>query len=188
VLAGPAGAGGAAAMAALPERVAHLGDVVTQAVLQRAPVAAALADAEEPWLAAVARRLAAGAAPFAVLVVEAHDADRLLAAGGRDAASLDLVERAVRGAVRPADGVVRERAGRLWVIADGLDGDGARALADHVGEAVAGGEARHGARPSVAAGVAAFPADGAVATQLVACADERLFGARAAGLRVLPGP
>ncbi len=170
--------------AALAARLGHVCDVVAQAVLEP-PVAEALAEAETPWVAAIARRLQAGGRPLSVLVVEAHDADRLLAAGGRDAASLDAIERAVRHAVRPADAVVRENAGRHWIVADGLDADGARALAEHVASAVASGAPTHGAPPSVAAGLAAVPADGDGAAALAALADERLFAARAAGVTVV---
>ena len=107
----------ASATAALGERVAHVADVVTAAALAPA-VATDLAGAEEPWRAAIERRIAPPARrPFAVLAVEADDAERLLAAGGADAAALVAFERAVRGAVGPGDAVVRERAGRLWVVA-----------------------------------------------------------------------
>src|SRR6476661_5929703 len=64
------------ATAALAERVAHVADMVAAAVLAR-PVADDLAAAEEPWRAAVERRLdahRAGGAAFALLVVEAADA------------------------------------------------------------------------------------------------------------------
>ena len=176
-----------AATAALAERVAHVADVVAAAVLAR-PVADDLAAAEEPWRAAVERRLdahRAGGAAFALLVVDAADAERLLAAGGADAEALDRVEPAVRGAVRPGDAVVRERAGRVWVVAPGADGDAARALAETIAAAVSQAAAPHGAPLEVAAGVAACPADGDEAGALGACADERLFAARAAGVPVV---
>ena len=170
----------ASATAALAERVAHVADVVTAAALAPA-VAADLAGAEEPWRAAIERRVAAGA-PFAVLAVEADDAERLLAAGGADAAALVAFERAVRAAVGPADAVVRERAGRLWVVAAAGD---ARALAGRIAEAAGAAAAPHGAGLAVAVGIAAHPGDGTDAGALAALADERLFGARAAGVPVL---
>ena len=178
-LTAPAGDGGIgavdpAATAALAERVAHVADVVAAAVLAR-PVADDLAVAEEPWRAAVERRLDAhrrDGAAFALLVVEAADAERLLAAGGADAGALDAVEPAVRGAVRPGDAVVRERAGRVWVVAPGADADAARALAEAIAAAASQAAASHGAPLAVAAGIAA-------------CADERLFAAQAAGVPVV---
>jgi len=190
-LAAPAGGGGtgppdAGAAVALAERVAHVADVVAAAVLAR-PVADDLAAAEEPWRAAVERRLDAhrrDGATFALLVVEAADAERLLAAGGADAEALDALEPAVRGAVRPGDAVVRERAGRVWVVAPGADGDTARALAEAIAAAASQAAATHGAPLAVAAGVAACPADGIEAGDLGTRADERLFAAQAAGVPV----
>jgi len=180
---GPADPGAAVALA---ERVAHVADVVAAAVLAR-PVADDLAAAEEPWRAAVERRLDAhrrDGATFALLVVEAADAERLLAAGGADAEALDALEPAVRGAVRPGDAVVRERAGRVWVVAPGADGDTARALAEAIAAAASQAAATHGAPLAVAAGVAACPADGIEAGDLGTRADERLFAAQAAGVPV----
>src|SRR3954469_2858640 len=171
------------ATAALAERVAHVADVVTAAVLAP-PIGAELAGAEEPWRAAIERRLAAGG-PFAVLAVEADDAERLLAAGGADAAALVAFERAVRGAVGPADAVVRERAGRLCVVAAAAD---ARALAGRIAEAAGAAAAPHGATLAVAVGIASCPDDGTDAGALAAVADERLFAARAAGVRVVCSP
>src|SRR3954452_22172384 len=134
----------AAATAALAERVAHVADVVTAAVLgsvgsappsgtrpplpdarsaeagndaapaREAPLEVDLAGAEEPWREAIEAALEAhgrDGAPFAVLAVEGDDAERLLGAGGGDAAALVAFERGVRAAVRPGDVVVRERAG-----------------------------------------------------------------------------
>jgi GGDEF domain-containing protein len=177
----------ASATAALAERVAHVADVVTVAVLAP-PIAADLTGAEEPWRAAIERRIAARAhdgAPFAVLAVEADDAERLLAAGGADAAALDALERAVRDAVGPGDAVVRERAGRLWVVAPGVHADAARVLAGRIAEAAGGAAAPHGEPLAAAIGVAAWPEDGIDASALAACADERVFAARAAGVPVL---
>lgn len=176
-----------AGTAALAERVAHVADVVTAAVLAP-PIGADLASAEQPWRAPVEHRLDAhrrDGTPFALLAVEAVDAERLLAAGGADAAALDAVEPAVRGAVRPGDAVVRERAGRLWVLAPGTGNDAARALATQIAGAVAAAAAPRGTPLQAAVGVAACPADGAEAGALAACADERLFAARAAGVPVV---
>jgi GGDEF domain-containing protein len=186
-IAGAAGPVDPGTVAALAERLACVTDVVAAAALAR-PLAADLVAAEEPWRAAVERRLEAhrrDGADFALLVVEAADAERLLAAGGADAEALDAVEPAVRGAARPGDAVVRERAGRVWVVAPGADGEAARALARDLAAAVAEAAAPHGRPLEVAVGVAACPADGAEASALGACADERLFAAHAAGVPVV---
>jgi hypothetical protein len=68
-------------------RVAHVADVVCAAVLD-GPVAADLASAEEPSRPAIGSRLDAhrrDGRPFAVLAVEAYDAERLAAAAPADA-------------------------------------------------------------------------------------------------------
>jgi hypothetical protein len=167
--------------AALADRVAHVADVVTAAVLAPA-IGADLAGAEEPWRAAIERRLAAGGAPFAVLAVEADDAERLAAAGGADAAALDALDEAVRAAAGADTEVVRERPGRLWVLAPAA---GADALAGRMAAAARAVPAPHGTPLTAAAGIARWPDEGADARALAARADERLFAARAAGLPVV---
>jgi GGDEF domain-containing protein len=192
----------AAATAALAERIAYVADVVTAAVLvpapegppdlrsaaaraeEPAPLETDLAAAEEPWRDALERALD-GPAPFAVLAVEAADAERLLAAGGADAAALVAFERAVRSAARPGDDVVRERAGALWIVAPALDADAARALAARLAEAGAGAAAPHGTALQAAIGIASSPQDGDDAAALAQLADERRFAARAAGVPVV---
>jgi GGDEF domain-containing protein len=173
--------------AALAERVAHVADVVCAAVLD-GPVAADLASAEEPWRPAIESRLDAhrrDGRPFAVLAVEADDAERLAAAAPADTTALAALETALRGAARPGDAVVRERAGRLWVIAPALDPDGGRALAMQVADAIASAAAPHGAPLRAALGLASCPEDGTDAHALARRADERLFSARAAGVPLL---
>jgi hypothetical protein len=180
----------AAATAALAERVAHVADVVTAATLEPpgadapAPIAAELAGAEEPWRAAIAAQLRAGA-PFAVLAVEAADAERLLAAGGADAAAVVAFERGARGAARPGDAVVRERAGLVWVVAPGADPSAARELARGLADAAAAAAAPHGAPLAAAVGIAVSPQDGGDAAALARLADERRFAALAAGVPVV---
>jgi GGDEF domain-containing protein len=173
----------ASGVAALAERVAHVADVVAAAALAP-PLEDALRDAEEPALHAVERlaeRHRRDGAPFAVVAVELDDADRLRVAGAADVAALEAAERAVRTSVRPGDAVIRAPGGRLWVLADGLGADAARALAEEVAAAVAAAGAPHGAPLRLSAGVAACPADGTGARALLDRADERLFAARAAG-------
>jgi diguanylate cyclase (GGDEF)-like protein len=173
----------AAGVAALAERVAHVADAIAAAALAP-PIEAALRGAEEPGLAAVERRLELhrrDGAPFALLAVEADDAERLRAAGGADADALRALEAAVRGAVRAGDALVRDAGERVWVLAPGLDAAAARALAEEVAAAAGAAAAPHGAPLSAAIGVAACPADGTDARALLDRADERLFAARAAG-------
>src|SRR5438046_32073 len=95
-----------------PALCAALLEAVGSAAGRDAPLGIGLAGAEEPWREAIEGALDAhgrDGAPFAVLAVEVADAERLLAAGGRDAAALVAFERGVRAAVRPGDAVVRER-------------------------------------------------------------------------------
>jgi GGDEF domain-containing protein len=141
-----------------------------------------------PWTAAIERRLArhrGDGLPFAVLCLEVADLDRLVAAapdGGADA-MLDAAEAAVCAQLRPADALVREQAGRLWLTAPDTDAASARALAHRIAAAVAEVPARHAAL-EVAVGVAVCPSDGADAAHLEARAENGLFAARAAGVRV----
>jgi len=156
-----------------------------------APIEDDLRGAEAPARSAVERRLdrhRADGAPFAVLAVEADDAERLraaAAAGGADAGALPALEGAVRGAARPGDAVVREPGGRLWLVAPHLDAPGGRALAEQIAAAVAAAGAPHGAPLRASLGVAACPADGADADALLERAEERLFAAQAAGVPVV---
>ena len=142
-----------------------------------------------PWTAAVERRLARHAEdgiPFALLCVEVADLDRLVAAerDGEVALALEAAEAAVSAQLRPADVLVRERPGRLWLVAPDTDRDGARSLAHLLAAAVAGVPGHRGAPLEAAVGVAACPQDGNEAAALEGRAEEGLFAARAAGVRV----
>ena len=139
-----------------------------------------------PWTAAIERRLArhrGDGLPFAVLCLEVVDAERLLAAGGSADATLEAAEAAVCAQLRPADALVRERPGRLWLTAPDTDPASARALAHRIAAAVAEVPARH-APLQAAVGLAVCPADGADAVQLEGGAEEGLFSALASGVRV----
>lgn len=142
----------------------------------------------EPWLDAVAARLgrhAEDGEPFAVLAVEVDDAERLLAADadGEALLSITRAEAAVRRASRGADAIVREHPGRLWVVVAVGGAADARALGERVAEAAAKVVLR-GAPLTVSIGVATCPEDGADAASLAAHADEGVFAARAAGVRL----
>ncbi len=141
-----------------------------------------------PWTAAIERRLARrdDGRPFAVLCVEVADLDRLVAAEEQRgiALALEEAEAAALGQLRPADALVRERPGRLWLVTPDTDHDAARALAHRIAAAVAAGSPHRGAPLEAASGVAVCPDDGEDAAVLEGRAEEALFAARAAGVRV----
>src|SRR6478672_3850885 len=115
--------------------------------------------------------------PFALLAVEVDEAGRLLGADadGAFASALMHVEEAVRNELRPADALVREAAGRWWLLASELGEGGGRALAERVADAVAGAGTNGGTPLAVSIGVAAAPADGTGAEALMARAERGLF-------------
>ena len=146
---------------------------------------------DEPWAEAVARRAErhrADGRPFVVLAIEVDDVERLLAAdrGGDAARAVARVEAALREELRTADVVLRERPGRLWVVAVDVATAGARALGERLA-AAAGSAALHETPLTVSIGFAACPADGTDAAALVAHAEEGVFAARAAGVRLAYG-
>lgn len=163
----------------------------------------ARAAACDPWLRpidfALARHGRTGE-PFTVLLVDLDDIDRLLAvqddglvpdgaAVGASATAvadvsqvLEQAERLLRAEIRGEDALVRERAGRYWIVASGFDEAAGRALAGRVASAVHDGTVLHGAPLAVSLGMAVGPHDGATADALVARADEGAFRARAAGV------
>jgi GGDEF domain-containing protein len=171
----------AATTAALAARLGHVCDAVLQAALADGPAA-------EPWPDALGRLVAAAHAahgPLALLALEADDAERLLAADPEGAAqALARVEGAVRAAVPATATVLGERPGRLWVVAPGCGPGDARALGERLVDATADVAAHRGASLTVAIGVAACPEDATDAPGLMARADEGVFAARAAGVRL----
>ena len=135
----------------------------------------------DPVSAAIRQRASANR-PFAVLALEVDDLQRLVASQrGREVAfALEAVDEAIRGQLDPADTFVREYAGRSWV----LTGTAARALGHRIGDAIARTAPVQGAPLTVSLGLASFPDDGEGAEDLMARADEGLFAARAAGVRL----
>jgi GGDEF domain-containing protein len=139
-----------------------------------------------PWLGAIERRLERreqDGLPFAVLVVEVDDLDRLLASqsGGEVAFALEDAERGLTAELAPADLVVRERLGRWWLTSPDRDKVAARDLGVRVAAALA--RAVLGGAPLAASiGVAVCPDDGESLESLAARADEGMFAARAAGV------
>jgi GGDEF domain-containing protein len=71
------------------------------------------------------------------------------------------------------------------VLAADLGASGGRALAERLADAVAGAASLHGAPLSASIGIAACPSDGSDLAALEARADEALFAARAAGVRIV---
>jgi GGDEF domain-containing protein len=146
-----------------------------------------------PWTAAIERRLqrhADDGLPFALLCVEVADLDRLVSSerDGEIALALEAAEGAVCAQLRPADVLVRERAGRYWLVAPETDGEAARSLAHVLAAAVAGVGGPGGAPLEAAVGIATCPVDGLDAPALEGRAEEGLFAARAAGVRVAAVP
>jgi GGDEF domain-containing protein len=143
----------------------------------------------EPWRAPIERRLerqSQDARPFSVLAMEVDDLDRLLAsATGREVVeAIEAAERAICGELRPADMLVRERLGRYWLTAPETDLASGRALGQRLADAVAAAAFHHGAPLAISIGLAVSPDDALDADMLAAHADEGLFAARAAGVRL----
>jgi GGDEF domain-containing protein len=151
------------------------------------------AERVAPWTAAIDRRLgrhAADGRPFAVLCVELADVERLTA-GDLDpdtTGALEDLEAAVLSQLRPADALVRERAGRYWLTTPDTDAADARALAHRIAGAVAELPPHRGTPLQVAVGVTTCPADGTDAATLEGRAEEGVFSARASGTRVAEPP
>src|SRR3984893_9279282 len=101
---------------------------------------------EEParpaaWIGSITRRLERhreDRLPFAVLLVEVVDIDRLAHAEmPQELARLtDHVERAIGAELRPADLLTRESLGRYWLVTPETDAPGARHLAERLARTV----------------------------------------------------
>ena len=146
-------------------------------------------EVSEPWRAPIERRLERqlqDGRPFSVLTMEIDDLDRLLAsATGREVVeAMEAAERAICNELRPADMLVRERLGRYWLTAPETDLATSRALGQRLADAVAAAAFHHGAPLALSIGLAVAPDDALDAEMLAAHADEGLFAARAAGVRL----
>jgi len=138
------------------------------------------------WVGSIGRRLeryGADRLPFAVLLVEVADIDRLrhADASGEMVELIVAVERALSRELRPADALTREAAGRYWLITPDTDAAGAALLAERLARAVASGASHRGVPLAVTIGSAVCPDDGTDAAALAARADVGLYAARAAG-------
>jgi GGDEF domain-containing protein len=148
------------------------------------------AQAHEPtrsaWIAAIARRLERyreDRLPFAVLLIEAAELDRLVhAESAQELQRLTAaLERALGEELRPADLLMREARGRYWLITPETDPFGARLLAQRLASAVRTAALHRGVGLQLALGIAVCPDDGADADALAAHADVGVYAARAAG-------
>ncbi len=138
------------------------------------------------WIAAIERRLeryARDRLPFAVLLLELADLDRLRHAEPPPelARLTGLVEAALAAELRPADTLIGERPGRYWLLAPETDAAGARTLAGRLIDAVRRAARHRGVPLQLAAGLAGCPEDGLEAARIAAQADVALYAARAAG-------
>lgn len=152
------------------------------------PTAGAPSPSGESWRATIERRVARAGErePFAVLTAELDDIDRIIAAGsGKEVATaIDAAERAMIDSLAPADVLVRERVGRYWIVSSAEDHQTARALGERVAVAVSDAASIAGTPLAVSVGLAMHPEDGEDGETLAATADEALFAARAAGIRI----
>lgn len=119
--------------------------------------------------------------PFAVLLVELVDIERMRRAGHADelARMADQMERALTGALAAwAGSFTRERPGRCWLVAPETDVVGAELLAERLERALAARSSHRGASLEVALGTAVCPQQGREASALAAHADLGLYAAR----------
>jgi GGDEF domain-containing protein len=119
--------------------------------------------------------------PFAVLLVELMDIERLCREEGpEDLARLaGQMEQALAGALGTRSATLtRERPGRSWVLAPETDVPGAELLAQQLTSAVASRASHRGL--AVAIGTAVCPDEGREAPALAAHADVSLYAARSA--------
>jgi diguanylate cyclase (GGDEF)-like protein len=193
--------------AQLSERLAHVCATVAQTALsgaeprieadgrpgdELARIRATRSGDGPLWIEALERQLAEGGRSghrFALLLVDLDAAERLQAAGADEAAeAFARISRAVREHVRRADVVAHEDDGRVWVIAGETGRGGASALAQRIADAVEGAASLHGEALTASVGIAIYPDDGREAVPLTAQAEERMYAARASGMRVGDGP
>ncbi len=143
------------------------------------------------WIGSIGRRLERhqeDGLPFAVLLVEVVDMERLAQAGSPSTVSqmIAKVEGALSEELRPADLLTRESQGRYWLVTPETDGVGVRMLAERLARSVRTSATDHGAPLEVAIGIAVCPEDGRDAATLAAHADAGVYAARASGRSIAP--
>jgi GGDEF domain-containing protein len=144
------------------------------------------AEGPAAWIDSIGRRLERheqDRSPFAVLLVELVDLDRLRHTESAEELSrlMSFLEDALARELRPDDSLTRERPGRYWLLVPQTDGPGAQALIERIARAVRSSVSHRGTPLEVAVGVAVCPEDGRRASELAAHADVGLYAARAAG-------
>lgn len=138
------------------------------------------------WIDSIGAQLARfreDARPFAVLLVELLDIERIRREGSHE--QLMRLARHMHDVLTQELGawsgaLTSERPGRCWLVAPETGGDAAAALADRLARAVAAHVRHDGKSLAVAIGSAVCPADGRQAADLAAHADIGLYAARAA--------
>jgi GGDEF domain-containing protein len=145
-------------------------------------------DGQEPsaWIGAIERRLERherDRAPFAVLLVELADVERLRHAElpGEMSRLTGSVEAALSGELGPADSLTRESPGRYWLLAAETDALGSRELVERLASAVRSAVDHRRVPLEVAVGIALCPGDGDRAAELASRAEIALYAARASG-------
>jgi hypothetical protein len=138
------------------------------------------------WIGSIGaqlERFERDALPFAVLLVEFVDLERLR----REQLPEELtrlagqLEQALAAALGGWSGSLeRERPGRCWLLAPATDRIGAHRLAERLVDAVASRASRRSTPLEVAIGTAVCPEDGREAAALAAHADVGLYAARSA--------
>lgn len=126
-------------------------------------------------------RFSQDSVPFAVLLVELVDIERMRRAGYLEdiARMADQMERALTGALGAWEGsFTRERPGRCWLVAPETDIVGAELLAERLARAVATRSSHRGVSLEVAIGTAVCPEQGSEASALAAHADVGAYAAR----------
>lgn len=141
------------------------------------------------WAEAIGRRLERygdDRVPFAVLLIEVLDLERLRVAMGPGEAHRQIreVEGAIVEQLRPADALLRESDGRYWLIAPQTDGTVAGALAQRIASATRRATSHRGVPLEVSLGIALCPEHGVDAAALTAHADIDLYAAEAEGRRL----
>ncbi len=120
-------------------------------------------------------------APFAVLLVELVDIERLQGPAHVEdlARAAGEMERALTGALGAwAGSFTRERPGRCWLVAPETDLVGAQLLAERLARAVAARASQRGGSLALAIGTAVCPEQGREASALAAHADVGSYAAR----------
>ncbi len=138
------------------------------------------------WIGSIGaqlERFERDALPFAVLLVELVDIERLRRRESPEELMrlAGQMEHALAAEVGASPGsLTRERPGRCWLLSPGTDRPGAERLAERLVHAVAAGASHRGTPLAVAVGTAVCPEDGREAAALAAHADVGLYAARSA--------